>query len=85
MPPVVSLSIPTRKPSLSIKEQHKTESLAWYGVLIESGFVELTGTQRQEKYRRSSTKIEEVKVAENLMKVVPFCAYEVSAKLDVCR
>jgi hypothetical protein len=48
MPPVVSLSIPTRRPSQNTKGPHKTESLASYAVLVQSLSIELTDVQRQQ-------------------------------------
>ena len=78
-----SRSIPTRRPSPSTRGQRKAESLAWYAVLVQSVFVGLTEAPRRRRPGRILFEILGGEQAERLVKVVPFCAYEVLAKLTV--
>ena len=49
MPPVVSLSIPTRRPSPNTSGQRKAELPAWYAVWVQNVSGELTEAQRRQR------------------------------------
>ena len=80
---VASLSTPTHRPSQNTKGPHKTESLAQYAASIRSGLVEPTDAQRRRRPGRISAQIRGGEGGQGPGKVVPFCAYEVLAKLSV--